>query len=95
MSDYTPKPIDTSAVAVPDALRPLIERLSENTHDVWAATRLAEGWRLGPTRDDREKTHPCLVPYEALPESEKAVDRVVVENVVKAILAAGYKIERV
>jgi hypothetical protein len=48
---YEPKPIDTSSVTLPADLLALTERLAENSHDHWAAQRLAEGWTLGP-RDD-------------------------------------------
>ena len=57
MKPYVPTPIDTSGVALPRALAGLLERLAENTHDVWAATRIAQGWTYGPARDDRTKQH--------------------------------------
>lgn len=90
---YTPRPLDTSAVVLPPDLADLTEKLAENTHDNWAAQRLAEGWTLGPKRDDEAKTHPCLVAYAELPESEKEYDRVTALETLKAILALGYRIE--
>ena len=47
-----------------------------------------------PERDDLKKQHPGLVPYAALPESEKEYDRSTVLGVLRAILAMGYRIER-
>jgi len=91
---YKPNPIDTSHVVLTKEQIALIERFSENTHDVWAATRIAEGWVYGPKRDDDAKEHPCLVPYADLPESEKVYDRTIVEQLIKAILANGYRFER-
>ena len=73
--------------------RALVEKLAENTHEVWALKRLADGWQFGPQRDDRAKTHPCLVPYADLPDSERAYDRTIVEEVIKAALSLGYLIE--
>jgi ryanodine receptor 2 len=61
-------------------------------HDVWAAARIAQGWSYGPTRDDRNKKHPCLVPYSQLPESEKEYDRRMAAETLKAILTLGYQI---
>ena len=60
---YRPTPIDTSKIKLADDLLELRERLAENTHDVWASRRLAEGWTYGPTRDDmaRETSGPCPV----------------------------------
>lgn len=90
---YVPQPIDTSAVELPPHLVVLTERLAESTHDHWASQRLADGWTLGPRRDDEAKTHPCLVPYDELPESEKEYDRRTALETLKAILALGYRIE--
>jgi len=94
MTTYVPRPIDTSQVTLDDRQRLLIETLAANTHDVWAQKRLADGWRHGPDRNDDAKTHPCLVPYSELPESEKDYDRIVVEQVIRAAIALGYRIEK-
>jgi hypothetical protein len=94
MSDYRPRPIDTRQVELTPDIRELTERLAEHTHDIWAAQRLAEGWRHGPTRDDAKKEHPCLVPYSELPESEKEYDRNTSLQTLKAIVALGYRIEK-
>lgn len=91
---YEPKPIEVEGVALTAELRELTERLARNAHEAWARRRLEEGWRLGPRRDDATREHPCLVPYEELPESEKEYDRRVALGTVKALLAFGYRIER-
>ena len=90
---YRPAPIDTSSVQLPPALEALTERLAENAHDIWAAQRLADGWTVGPKRDDAVKKHPCLIPYAELPDSEKAYDRQAAMGTLKAMLAFGYRIE--
>ena len=92
--NYTPAPIDTSRVALPAELDLLTERLAKNTHDLWARQRFKDGWVWGAQRDDSKKRHPCLVPYEELPESEKIYDRETALGTLKAIIALGYKIER-
>lgn len=91
---YNPKAIDTSAVELPEEIIELMERLAENTHEIWALKRISEGWTWGPERNDSRKEHPCLVPYNQLPESEKAYDRSVVEEILKAILTLDYRIEK-
>jgi RyR domain len=91
---YQPQPIATDAVPLTPELELLIECLSASNHDHWAQRRLAEGWTLGPTRNDRRKTHPGLVPYAELPEEEKEYDRTSVCETVKAILALGFEIRR-
>lgn len=91
---YNPKPMDTSTVTLPADLLELTERIAENTHDVWAAGRINEGWTYGETRDDVHKTNPCLLPYDQLPESEKAYDRNTSMETIKLILMLGYHISR-
>lgn len=89
---YKPKPIDTSDVKISDDILDLCELLAENTHEVWADTRIKDGWRFGAKRNDEEKLHPCLIPYGELPDSEKEYDRNTSKETVKLILKLGYKI---
>lgn len=89
---YTPKPIDTSGVLLPSGLVSLLEALAVNSHEQWAAQRIRDGWVYGENRDDRLKTHPCLVPFGMLPESEKEYDRLIAREILKAIHALGYRI---
>ncbi len=91
---YQPKPVDTSSITLPEELNALTEYLAKNTHEVWAAQRIADGWQHGEERDDVHKLHPCLVPYTELPESEKAYDRQTALETLKVILALGYHIEK-
>ena len=91
--EYTPHPIDTSDVVLPESLAPLIEVLAGNVHDTWAKGRMDAGWTYGPVRDDAKKQHPCLVPYSELPESEKAYDRETAIGTLKAIMKLGFTIE--
>ena len=94
MNTYEPHPLDTSGVRLSDELTGLTERLAENVHDVWSAGRIADGWQWGEKRDDARKLHPCLVPYDQLPESEKAYDRNTAMETIKTILQLGYTIEK-
>jgi hypothetical protein len=91
---YTPTPIDTRQVEVPENLRVLLDLLARNAHDVWAAQRIAEGWVWGPQRCDHKKHHPDLVPYDELPESEKHYDRQLSLQTLSVIISFGYQIVR-
>jgi len=91
---YTPETIDTSNVGLGSALEELVERLAQNNHDHWAQKRIEEGWRYGATRNDHEKEHPDLVPYDQLSESEKEYDRKTVVEAIKAIIALGYEVRK-
>ena len=89
---YIPQPIDTSDVKLPEELEPLVEQMSKNVHEVWAETRIKQGWKYGEQRNDELKTHPCLVHYEDLPEEEKAYDRNTSIETLKLIMKLGFKI---
>ena len=91
---YTPKPVDTSKIVLPESLSELTEKIAENVHDVWACQRISQGWTYGEKRDDVKKTTPCLVPYNELPEEEKEYDRSTAIETVKLIVSLGYKIEK-
>jgi hypothetical protein len=91
---YTPKPVDTSRVLLSTELNGIVEQLAKNTHENWAAIRIGQGWRYGPERNDLHKEHPCLVPFEDLPESEKENDRKIVREILKNLLILGYEIHR-
>ena len=91
---YTPQPIDTSDVELPKALEALVEQMSKNVHDVWAETRIKQGWTYGPERNDELKTHPCLIPYEELPEEEKEYDRNTSIGTLKLIVKLGFDIKK-
>ena len=90
---YIPHPIDTSDVNLSDDLQLLVEQMSKNVHEVWAETRIRQGWTYGEQRSDELKTHPCLIPYEELPEEEKEYDRNTSVETLKLIMKLGFNIE--
>ena len=91
---YTPHPIDTTKIILPDDLLELTEKIAENVHEVWSKGRIAEGWTYGEKRDDNKKETPCLVPYSELPENEKEYDRNTALETIKTILSLGYEIQK-
>lgn len=94
MTTYTPNSINTDDVELDGVLLELTEKLAENVHEMWALGRVNDGWRYGEKRDDAAKTHPCLVPYSQLPNSEKEYDRNTAMSTLKLIVKLGYKIEK-
>jgi len=92
--EYEPKPIETSEVELSPRIGDLTELLAKNAHDIWAKSRLEEGWKYGEKRDDEKKEHPCLVPYDDLPDSEKQYDRNAAIETLKVIVKLGYKIDK-
>ncbi len=91
---YIPNPIDTSDVSLPDDIKELIEFLALNTHETWAKQRIEDGWKYGALRNDMLKEHPCLVPYDQLPEEEKQYDRNTACETLRVILKYGFNIEK-
>ncbi len=94
MNKYVPQPMDTSDVQLPEELNDLIEQISKNVHEVWAKSRMDQGWTYGPERSDILKQHPCLIPYEDLPEIEKAYDRDTALGTLKLITRLGFEIKK-
>ena len=91
---YQPNPKSLDEIVLPADLLALTELIAENVHEVWAASRIAQGWTYGPVRDDAAKQTPCLVPYADLPEVEKAYDRDTAMETLKLIVSLGYDIRK-
>jgi len=91
---YTPKPIDTSDIQLPEELNSLLEAMAKNVHEIWAQERINQGWTYGEKRNDVLKQHPSLIAYEDLPEEEKVYDRNTSIETLKLILKLGFKISR-
>ena len=86
---------ESQTMSLPPELSPLVEKMAESVHDTWMKTRFEQGWTYGAERDDLRKTHPCLVPYDELPEAEKEYDRKTSVDVINYIISHGYKIVKV
>jgi hypothetical protein len=46
----------------------------EDSHNNWLMNKKAEGWVYGPTKNTDAKTHPCIVPFDELPEWQQKKD---------------------
>ena len=91
---YIPNPVDTSDVQLSEDLLLLTERIAQNTHEVWGAERVAQGWSYGPERNDEKKQSPCLVPYEQLSFEEQQYDRNTAMETIKLLVKLGYSIQK-
>ena len=45
-NNYTPTPVDTTNIQLPEELMALAEAISKNVHEVWAQNRMNEGNRI-------------------------------------------------
>lgn len=91
---YTPRPVDTSRVAIPTEVMPLIDSIAEHNHDVWAAARMREGWRYGESANSSDKRNPLLKPYSALTREEKQAALDSPTEIIRQLLAMGYTITK-
>lgn len=55
------------------------------SHNNWMQHKIDEGWHYGETKDPEAKTHPCLVPFHALPFEQRVKDALF-RHIVHAIL---------
>lgn len=46
----------------------------EQSHELWSAQKIAEGWVYGEVKNPETKEHPCLVPYSELPVEQRTKD---------------------
>lgn len=56
-----------------------VETMARVEHIRWSWEKRLNGWTFGIVKDDIKKTHPSLIPYEQLIESEKEKDRELVK----------------
>jgi RyR domain len=45
-----------------------------SSHENWLKQKREEGWVHGPVKNAELKQHPCMVPFDNLPTSQKAKD---------------------
>ncbi len=62
----------------------------EQSHEGWLAEKIATGWVYGPVKDTEKKEHPCMLPYDELPPSQKAKDALFVRTVRSMASALGW-----
>ena len=67
----------------------IVTVLSPLSHMNWCDHKIADGWSYGPIKDPEGKTHPCLVDYDQLPESQKKKDEVVIRTYLAVRTAMG------
>ncbi|XP_063061461.1 ryanodine receptor 1b isoform X2 [Engraulis encrasicolus] len=88
-TSFTPCPVDTAQIVLPPHLERIREKLAENIHELWAVTRIEQGWTYGIFRDDNKKLHPCLVDFQTLPEPERNYNLQMSAEILKTLLALG------
>jgi len=80
---YAFAPDDYDAEAVLELPTDIIRRYAMMEHADWVAGKERFGWKYGEVRDNKERLHPCMVPWEELPEPEREKDRDIARNTIK------------
>jgi hypothetical protein len=58
------------------------------SHESWLAEKREAGWKYGPVKDADKKEHPCCVPYNDLPISQRLKDYIFA-GIVEAVWTAS------
>ncbi len=68
-----------------------IETMARVEHIRWSWEKRLAGWVYDNVKDDKKKTHPSLIPYDELSESEKEKDRKLVKLIPALLLDINYE----
>ena len=60
------------------------------SHENWLAEKVATGWKYGPVKDPEKKEHPCMVPFDELPQDQQMKDMLFVSTVRMMAAALGH-----
>jgi hypothetical protein len=60
----------------------------EMMHDNWMKEKIAADWVYGEVKDETLKTHPCILPYDQLPEAQRKKDQIFRETVLNSLYEA-------
>ncbi|XP_055337214.1 ryanodine receptor-like isoform X3 [Paramacrobiotus metropolitanus] len=90
---YKPAPLDLCSIQLSSKMEELVEILSENIHNLWAKTRIDQGWTYGLTKQPVTKRSPHLVHYVDVDDTIKKINRDTACEAVRTLLAFGYTIE--
>lgn len=55
----------------------------EDQHSNWYKEKESQGWVYGPFKNFTSKAHPCMLPYDELPEAQRIKD-VLFKNIVES-----------
>jgi len=72
-----------------------VEIMAELERACWNVARLLDGWKWGPIKDVAKKVSPYIVPWSALPEEAKELDREAVRDIPHLLAEIGLEIVRI
>lgn len=68
---------------IESAMQVVYEDIStaKECHDIWMKIKIDQGYKYGEIKCDKEKTHPCMIPFEELSFLQKLKDELFVNMV--------------
>jgi ppGpp synthetase/RelA/SpoT-type nucleotidyltranferase len=70
------------------------DELAQMEHGRWNLEKLHNGWKFGPVREDENRIHPLLRPWEQLPEDVKNQNRDTAGDIPKLLRTIGLGLRR-
>ena len=71
---YTPPEIQASVINGVEAKMANPSMTPRQSHENWLRFKERQGWVYGPEKDLEARTHPCVLPYDQLPEADRVKD---------------------
>ncbi|MGC9336439.1 MAG: NAD-binding protein [Anaerolineae bacterium] len=71
-----------------------VEHMARMEHNLWLQTKQEAGYRWGAVRDEKERTHPDLVPWEDLPDEERKKNEAFICELPSLLARLGFQIDR-
>jgi hypothetical protein len=72
-----------------------LQNMARMEHDLWCLWKQENGWHYGKYRDNKEKSHPDLKPWEELSESEQKKNIDFIQNIPGMLAELGFQIDRI
>lgn len=83
LGDFTIQPWEQASADIKqNAMNGVVFRLSnplstpKDMHTNWVKDKTRAGWVYGEVKDAERLTHPCIVPYESLPQEQRTKDNI-------------------
>jgi hypothetical protein len=67
-----------------------LERLAQANHQIFCENRIRDGYTYGIERNEKNKKHPFLIPYQDLPEPVKEKNRNVIRSIAEKLKSIGF-----
>lgn len=71
-----------------------LEKMAQMEHELWCQWKQENGWKFGDQRDNDQKIHPDLIPWNMLPDTEKQKNFQFIKNIPEMLADLGFQIDK-